>query len=200
MERLDKYLSEAGVASRKELKTMFKAGAIRVNDRVIADGAVKIDPAVDRITLYGTPVEGRRRVVLILYKPAGWVTSTEDPRDPTVMELIPERYLRQKVVPVGRLDKETEGLLLLTNDGNLAHRLISPKYEVEKVYYARHEGIAGAEDVAAFHGGLTPTLGSLLVAKRETTLPVMAMVRPREGGFCYTETEFAVCLTTRCGG
>ena len=155
MERLDKYLSEAGVASRKELKTMFRAGAIRVNDRVIADGAVKIDPAVDRITLYGTPVEGRRRVVLILYKPAGWVTSTEDPRDPTVMELIPERYLRQKVVPVGRLDKETEGLLLLTNDGNLAHRLISPKYEVEKVYYARHEGIAGAEDVAAFHGGLT---------------------------------------------
>ena len=154
MERLDKYLSEAGAASRKELKAMLKAGAVRVNDRVVTDGAAKIDPAADQITLYGTPVEGRRQVVLILYKPAGYVTSTEDPRDKTVMELIPERYLRQKVVPVGRLDKETEGLLLLTNDGALAHRLISPKYEVEKVYYARHEGIAGAEDVAAFHTGL----------------------------------------------
>ena len=155
MERLDRYLSEAGIASRRELKAMLKAGAVRVNDRIVTDGAEKIDEAADAVTVYGSPVEGRRQVVLILYKPAGFVTSTEDPRDKTVMELIPARWLRQKVAPVGRLDKETEGLLLLTNDGALAHRLISPKYEVEKVYYARHEGKAGAEDVAAFRSGLT---------------------------------------------
>ena len=154
MERLDKYLSEAGAASRRELKALLRSGAVRVNDRVVTDGAVKIDGAADRVTLHGQPVEGRRRIVLLLHKPAGCVTSTEDPRDRTVMELIPEAYLLQKVVPVGRLDKETEGLLLLTNDGDLAHRLISPWYEVEKHDYARHEGTASDADVEAFREGL----------------------------------------------
>ena len=155
MQRLDKFLSEAGVASRRELKALLKAGAVRVNDRVVTDGAQKINEAADTVTLHGVPVEGRRQVVLVLYKPSGFVTSTDDPRDRTVMELIPERYRQQKVVPVGRLDKETEGLLLLTNDGTLTHRLISPRYEVEKVYFACHEGEAGTEDAAAFRLGLT---------------------------------------------
>ena len=93
-------------------------------------------------------------MVGLLYKPAGYVSSTEDPRDRTVMELLPAAWLRQKVAPVGRLDKETEGLLLFTNDGDLAHRLISPKHGVEKCYYARHAGTATPEDVAAFAEGL----------------------------------------------
>lgn len=155
MERLDKFLSDAGVASRRELKALLKTGVVQVNGRPVTDGAMKLDPAHDAVLLRGEPVEAPRRVVLLLHKPAGFVTSTEDPRDRTVMELIPPRYLRQSVVPVGRLDKETEGLLLLTNDGELAHRLISPKHGVEKRYYARHVGTAGAEDVAAFAAGLT---------------------------------------------
>ena len=155
MERLDKFLSDAGVASRRELKSLLKSGAVQVNGKTVTDGAAKIDPAADRISFHGAPVEGPRRVVLLLHKPAGYVTSTEDPRDRTVMELIPERFRRQGVVPVGRLDKKTEGLLLLTNDGELAHRLISPKHGVEKRYYARHEGSASAEDVEAFAAGLT---------------------------------------------
>lgn len=155
MERLDKFLSDAGIASRRELKAILKSGAVRLNGEPVTDGAVKLDPASDRVTYRGEPVEGPRRVVLLLHKPAGFVTSTEDPRDRTVMELIPERYRRQGVAPVGRLDKETEGLLLLTNDGALAHRLISPKHGVEKRYYARHEGTASAEDAEAFAVGLT---------------------------------------------
>lgn len=154
MERLDKFLSDAGCATRKELKALLKAGAVRVNGRTEKDGGVKIDPAADAVTLSGTPVEGRRRVVLMLYKPAGYVTSTDDPLSPTVMELLPERWRRQQVFPVGRLDKETEGLLLFTNDGDLAHRLISPRYQVEKLYYARHVGTVGPEDVEAFRRGL----------------------------------------------
>ena len=154
MIRLDKLLADAGLASRRELKAILKTGAVCVNGRPVTDGAAKIDPEKDRVTFRGEVVEGPRRVVLMLHKPAGYVTSTEDPRDRTVMELIPAAYRRQNVVPVGRLDKETEGLLLFTNDGDLAHRLISPKHGVEKTYYARHEGEAGEEDVAAFAVGL----------------------------------------------
>ena len=154
MIRLDKLLADAGLASRRELKAILKTGAVCVNGTPVADGAAKIDPERDRVTFRGEPVEGPRRVVLMLHKPAGFVTSTEDPRDRTVMELIPAAYRRQNVVPVGRLDKETEGLLLFTNDGDLAHRLISPKHGVEKRYYARHEGEAGEEDAAAFAAGL----------------------------------------------
>ena len=161
MIRLDKYLSDAGLASRREWKDLLKTGAVTVNGKPVTDGAAKVDPKADRVCFRGEPVEGPRRVVLLLHKPAGFVTSTEDPRDRTVMELIPAAFLRQKVVPVGRLDKETEGLLLLTNDGDLAHRLISPRHGVEKRYYARHEGTAGPADVEAFAAGLTLKDGTL---------------------------------------
>lgn len=179
MERLDKFLSDAGVASRRELKALLKTGVVQVNGRPVIDGAVKLDPAHDTVLLRGEPVEAPRRVVLLLHKPAGFVTSTDDPRDRTVMELIPPRYLRQGVVPVGRLDKETEGLLLLTNDGELAHRLISPRHGVEKRYYARHAGTAGEEDVAAFAAGLT---------LRDGTLCRPALLRPLGPG----ESEITV--------
>ena len=154
MIRLDKLLSDAGLASRRDLKTILKTGAVCVNGRPVTDGAAKVDPAVDRVSFRGVPVEGPRRVVLMLHKPAGFVTATEDSRERTVMELIPEALRRHRPVPVGRLDKETEGLLLFTNDGELAHRLISPRHEVEKRYYALHEGTAEAGDVAAFAAGL----------------------------------------------
>ena len=117
MIRLDKLLADAGLASRRELKTLLKTGAVQVNGRPVTDGSAKVDASSDLVTFRGAPVEPPRRVVLLLHKPGGFVTSTEDPRDKTVMELIPAGYLRQKVVPVGRLDKETEGLLLLTNLG-----------------------------------------------------------------------------------
>ena len=155
MERLDKFLSQCGIGTRSQLKPMLKAGQITVNGVVTRDGAVKIDPAASEIAFNGQILTGRRRVVIMLNKPEGYVTATEDAKEQTVMALLPREYAVQDVKPVGRLDKATEGLLLFTNDGELLHRLISPKNEVPKIYYARHTGQATAEDVSAFRQGLT---------------------------------------------
>lgn len=183
MERLDKFLAEAGVGSRSQVKELLKRGRVWVDGVPERDGGRKIDPQAQRITLDGELLAGRRRVVVLLNKPAGYVTATED-RTPTVMELLPPEYLRQEVKPVGRLDKETEGLLLFTNDGDLLHRLISPKKEVPKVYYARHEGQAGPEDVAAFAGGLTLKDGTVcLPAKLEPLGPGESRITVCEGKY-----------------
>lgn len=155
MQRLDKFLSEAGAASRKEIRAMVRAGRIAVNGVPAAAADQKIDETAVTVTLDGVPVRAFRLVTVLLHKPAGYVTSTDDPRDPTVMELIPEEYRRLGVVPAGRLDKETEGLLLLTNDGALNHRITAPKHGIAKCYYAEHEGAAGEADVEAFRAGLT---------------------------------------------
>ena len=154
MERLDKFLVAAGAGSRSQVKDILKAGRVTVDGAVERDNSRKIDPAAQTVCLDGEVLGGKRFVVAMLNKPAGYVTATEDKSERTVMELLPEALLRQDVKPVGRLDKATEGLLLFTNDGDLLHRLISPKKEVPKVYYARHEGTATREDVAAFAEGL----------------------------------------------
>ena len=150
--RLDKYLSEAGVAGRRELKTIIRAGRVSVDGEVTRNPETKIDSETALVTLDGKDVRLRGRVVLMLHKPAGYVTSTEDPRDRTVMELLPTEY--RDLFPVGRLDKETEGLLLFTNDGDLGHRLTAPKHRVEKEYYAETEGQIDASDAEAFAAGL----------------------------------------------
>ena len=155
MERLDKFLVAAGAGSRSQVKDILKAGRVTVDAVTERDNGRKIDPDTQKICLDGETLGGKRLVVAMLNKPAGYVTATEDKTERTVMELLPEELLRQDIKPVGRLDKATEGLLLLTNDGDLLHRLISPKKEVPKVYYARHEGTATQEDVAAFADGLT---------------------------------------------
>ncbi len=154
MERLDKFLVASGVGSRSQIKDILRAGRVTVDGAIERDNARKIDPYAHSICLDGAPLSGRRTVVVMLHKPAGYVTATEDRSERTVMELLPQSLLRQGVKPVGRLDKETEGLLLFTNDGDLLHRLISPKKEVPKVYYARHAGQATREDVEAFAAGL----------------------------------------------
>jgi 16S rRNA pseudouridine516 synthase len=155
MERLDKFLCDSGAGTRSQVKALLKAGRVTVDGRPEKDNSRKIDPDTQVICLDGEVLGGKRRVVLMLNKPEGYVTATEDKNDRTVMELLPEAYKHLDLKPVGRLDKATEGLLLFTNDGDLLHRLISPKKEVPKVYYARHEGTAGEEDVAAFAAGLT---------------------------------------------
>lgn len=153
MQRLDKSLSEAGVASRKDLRSIIRAGRVTVNGEIVRDPGAKV-AGTDELAVDGEKVR-RGTVTLMLNKPAGYVTSTEDPGERTVMELLPEQYRRLGVAPVGRLDKETEGLLIFTNDGALAHRLISPRYEVRKIYEAEHKGEAGEADAAAFRAGLT---------------------------------------------
>ena len=154
MERLDKFLCDSGAGTRSQVKAILKMGRVTVDGKSEKDGSRKIDPQSQIVTLDGELLSGKRRVVLMLNKPAGFVTATEDKQDRTVMELLPKEYQHLELKPVGRLDKATEGLLLFTNDGDLLHRLISPKKEVPKIYYAKHEGRATDEDVEAFTAGL----------------------------------------------
>lgn len=144
----------------------------------------------------GAPVEKLHTVLLMLHKPAGYVTSADDPGGPSVLELIPERFRRFGVMPVGRLDKATEGLLLFTNDGVLAHKLISPRFGVWKRYYAEHEGTAGEADVAAFAAGLTLGDGTKCLPARLTPLGAgKAALRYRKGNTirCAGCSPRAVC-------
>lgn len=170
MQRLDKFLCDSGAGTRSQVKNILKSGRVTVDGKPEKDGARKIDPDTQVICLDGETLCGKRRVVLMLNKPAGYVTATEDPVERTVMELLPAEYRHLDLKPVGRLDKATEGLLLFTNDGDLLHRLISPKKEVPKVYYARHEGTAGEDDVRAFADGLRLRDGTVCLPAQLTPL------------------------------
>ncbi|MBE6976029.1 MAG: rRNA pseudouridine synthase [Ruminococcaceae bacterium] len=181
MERLDKFLSDSGAGTRSQVKLLLKAGRVTVDGRTEKDNSRKIDPDTQTVCLDGEVLGGKRRIVAMLNKPAGFVTATEDSVEKTVMELLPPQLRAMDVKPVGRLDKATEGLLLFTNDGDLLHRLISPKKEVPKVYYARHEGQAADADVAAFAAGLT---------LRDETVCLPAKLEPLgPGESCITVCE-----------
>ena len=184
MERLDKFLCDSGVGTRSQVKLILKSGRVSVDGKVEKDSAKKVDPGRQVICLDGEVLGGKRRAVVMLNKPAGFVTATEDPVERTVMELLPPEMKHLELKPVGRLDKATEGLLLFTNDGDLLHRLISPRKEVPKVYYARHEGQAGPEDADAFSHGLTLRDGTqCLPAKLEPLGPGESLITVCEGKY-----------------
>lgn len=167
MVRLDKFLCDCGVGTRSQVKILLKAGRVTVDGTTVTDGSRKI-AETQTVCFDGVCLTTTGRVVVMLNKPAGYVTATVDATEKTVMELLPEDIRKMDVKPVGRLDKQTEGLLLFTNDGDLLHRLISPKKEIPKVYYAKHEGIATQEDIQAFKEGLTLGDGTVcLPAKLE---------------------------------
>lgn len=166
MQRLDKILSDAGCGTRKQLRTLIRAGRVTVNGETVRDESVKFDERTAQIVLDGEAVGLLRPVLLMLHKPAGYVTSTDDPVSKTVMELIPQQYRAFGITPVGRLDKQTEGLLLLTNDGALAHRIISPRHGVWKTYYCEHDGCARQQDMDAFAAGLTLSDGTTCLPAR----------------------------------
>ncbi len=194
MQRLDKFLCDSGVGTRSQVKLILKSGRVTVNGVYAKDGSAKIDPQADTVCLDGEVLGGKRRVVLMLNKPTGFVTATEDPREKTVMELLPKEYAHLELKPIGRLDKATEGLLLFTNDGDLLHRLISPKKEVPKVYYARHEGAATQEDVAAFQAGLTLRDGlHCLPAKLQPLGEGESLVTVCEGKYHQVRRMMASC-------
>ena len=184
MVRLDKFLCDSALGSRSQVKVILKAGRVTVDGTVVRDGSVKIDPAAQKICCDGAVMGGMRMAVVMLNKTAGFVTATSDDCQKTVMELLPKEFLDLDVKPVGRLDKETEGLLLFTNDGDLAHRLISPRYRVPKIYYARHEGQATEEDVQAFAQGLTLRDGTVcLPAVLQPLGPGESLVTVYEGKY-----------------
>lgn len=153
--RLDKFLAEVGLGSRKEVKQLIKKGQITVNQQIEKSDKKQIDPEKDSIVFQGEPLHYQEFYYFILHKPAGVVSATEDKRDQTVMDLFSASDYRSDLFPVGRLDKDTEGLLLITNDGQLAHELLSPKKHVEKEYFAEIDGVMTTEDQKCFVAGIT---------------------------------------------
>ncbi|AQQ52766.1 pseudouridine synthase [Planococcus lenghuensis] len=152
--RIDKFLANMGFGSRKEVKPLLKSGAVQVNGSVLKDPKSHVDPESDQITVNGEPVRYVEFIYVLMNKPPGVVSATEDNRDRTVVDLLGPEERNFKPFPVGRLDKDTEGLLLLTNDGQLAHELLSPKKHVDKTYFARIDGEVTAGDGEAFSEGV----------------------------------------------
>lgn len=184
MERLDKLLAGTGKWSRREVKALVRQGLVRVDGRLAACAEDKLDPAAAIITVAGETISLCRFTYVMLHKPAGVLTATEDRKQPTVLDLLPPELRRIGLAPVGRLDKDTEGLLLLTNDGELAHRLLSPKYHVEKRYLARVDGELSAADTEAFARGMTLGDGlECLPAGLEVLPDRVCIVTLREGKF-----------------
>lgn len=153
--RLDKYLSDLGLASRKELKQIIKSGRVSVGGIAVREPERKLDPEKDEVALDGRPLSYHRFRYFAMDKPADVLTACEDRKQKTVLDLLPSELRSLGLFPVGRLDKDTTGLLLLTNDGEYAHKVISPKYRIEKVYYAETDGGITEQDVRAFAEGIT---------------------------------------------
>lgn len=184
MERLDKIISATGKKSRREVREMVRQGRVLVDGKPAPAADMKVDPQTAAIVLDGEPLNYEQFTYVMLHKPAGVLTATEDRRQETVLDLLPPELRRRGLSPVGRLDKDTEGLLLLTNDGQLAHRLLSPKSHVDKVYYARVDGALEPGDITAFAAGMTLGDGlECLPAGLEILSPTEALVTLHEGKF-----------------
>ena len=154
-QRLDKIIASTGKWSRKEVKNLIRHGQVLVDGLPAAGPEEKADPETAEIVVNGERLTYQRYTWIMLNKPAGYLSATEDGRGKTVLDLLAQELRRQGLFPVGRLDKDTEGLLLLTNEGGLAHDLLSPRHHVDKVYYARVAGHLTEEDCQAFAAGMT---------------------------------------------
>lgn len=184
MERLDKLLAGTGRWSRKEVKELVRTGRVKVNGQKPAKADEKFSPDAE-IFVDGERIICEGFLYLMLHKPAGYLSATEDPRQQTVLDLLPEHLRRVGLFPAGRLDKDTEGLLLLTNDGVLAHELLSPKKHVDKTYFVRVDGALNEEDTAAFAAGMTLADGYTCLSAGLERLenPDEAIVTLREGKY-----------------
>jgi pseudouridine synthase len=157
--RLQRFLAQAGVASRRKAEDLITAGRVRVNGQVVTALGSQIDPDRDKIMLGHKRLLAERPIYVLLYKPRGYVTTVRDPEGrPTVMSLL--RHFGARIFPVGRLDFQTEGLLVCTNDGDLAHALMHPKHEIEKTYEVKLQGLAGADVLRRLGAGVTLDDGS----------------------------------------
>lgn len=162
--RLDKYLSNMGLGSRKEVKVSISRKKVMVNDQLVRKSDLNIDPVKDKICYDGVEIPYRPFLYVMLNKPSGFITAKKDPKHSTVMELIKDTYGTRDLSPVGRLDKDTEGFLILTDDGNFNHEIMSPKKHVPKKYYVEVQGIVNEETINIF-------LGGMLIDQNERCLP-----------------------------
>ena len=189
--RLDRWLATLSVGSRSEVKQWIRGGQAAVNGRVIPDPALSFETEEDRLTLNGKELDGRVMRHVMLHKPAGILTAARDAKQPTVMDLLPPVYRGIGCMPVGRLDKDTTGLLLLTCDGEMNHRLLSPGRHVEKRYRALVEGELEEKDIEAFAAGMD--LGDFTAQPAQLTIlgPSLAEVVIAEGKFHQVKRMFA---------
>ena len=182
--RLDKFLSETGTASRSESKKAARVGGVTLNGVAVRDLSVHIDPENDRISYMNTPVIYQKNIYIMMNKPDGVISATEDGNEKTVLELLPEKYRKMEIFPCGRLDKNTLGLLILTNNGALAHRLLSPKCHVEKTYRFECERPLTDGDVELLCKGVD-------IGEKSSTQPAkVTLTSNRSGEISVTEGKF----------
>ena len=189
--RLDRWLATLSPGSRSEVKQWIRGGKAAVNGRVILDPALSFETETDSLTLEGRPVDGRVMRHVMLHKPAGVLTAARDPKQPTVMDLLPPVYRGIGCMPVGRLDKDTTGLLLLTCDGELNHRLLSPARHVDKRYRAIVSGQLEEKDIEAFAAGMDLGDFTALPARLAILAPSLGEVTVAEGKFHQVKRMFA---------
>ena len=199
--RLDKCLADCGLGTRSEVKSLLKAKRITVNGKVATNGKVQVNPETDDIMFDGEKIQYEEFVYIIMNKPKGVVSATEDNLHKTVLDLIDPLYFKKGVFPVGRLDIDTHGLLLLTNDGELAHRLLSPKKHVTKIYQVRVEGVMTAEDVTAFEKGIVLSDGTECMPARLDILSTtqdesVVQIHLKEGKFHQVKRMVKACGKT----
>ena len=190
MLRLDRWLVTLGVGSRSEMQKLIRKGGVKVNGEMVKDPGAQVDENTAELTVNGAPVDGRLTRHVMLHKPAGLLTAARDKKQPTVMDLLPDVYNAIGCMPVGRLDKDTTGLLFLTTDGELNHRLLSPGRHVDKTYLAEVDGPLDASHVAAFAEGLHLSDFDAQPAKLEIIAPQTGRVTVHEGKFHQIKRMF----------
>lgn len=192
-ERLDKFLTSQNICTRKEAARLVRSGLVLLNGQRAQSPAQKLDPQTDQVTVEGKAVEYRRYAYIMMNKPAGVLSATEDRHTPTVLDLLPPSLRRRGLFPAGRLDKDTTGLLLLTDDGPWAHKMLAPKSHVYKLYRARLQAPITPEDITAFEKGVAQG-GMTFAPARLYTLPgedpLAAYVEIREGKFHQVKRMF----------
>ena len=191
MLRLDRWLVTLGIGSRSEVQKLVKKGGVKVNDMPVKDPGMQVDEHTARLTVNGAPVDGRLTRHVMLHKPAGLLTAARDKKQPTVMDLLPEVYASIGCMPVGRLDKDTTGLLFLTTDGELNHRLLAPGRHVDKTYLAEVDGTLNESHIAAFAEGLHLSDFDAQPAKLEILAPNLGRVTVHEGKFHQVKRMFS---------
>lgn len=196
-QRVDKILSNMGFCSRREATKAAKSGYITINGQKIKDASIKVDPEIDIVCLQGQRVNYQKYTYLMLNKKAGYITATEDIRQPTVLDLLPEREQKLGLFAAGRLDKDTEGLLILTNDGGFAHNIMSPRHHIPKVYYAEIEGELTPDIQIRFQEGLVLSDGYRCMPAQidflSDTQKVAVNITICEGKFHQVKRMIEVC-------
>ncbi len=190
--RLDKLIADSGRASRREAKELVKAGRVRVDNIIASSAEMKVDGEVSTVYIDGESLDYRKNRYIMMNKPNGVLSATEDSQQKTVIDLLPENLRKQELFPVGRLDKDTTGLLLLTNDGVFSHNIISPKHHIAKVYRAAVTGVLDESDIAAFEKGIVLSDGTeCMSAKLEIERPSVGLATVYEGKYHQVKRMFA---------